>query len=286
MTQCIHTVAALRTLVDGFHREGKTVGLVPTMGALHAGHLSLVRRSMARCDRTVVSIFVNPTQFGPTEDFDRYPRTLGNDVKLLSELEKEGEPEILAFAPSVEEMYPQGFDTYVTVGGPAKPLEGQFRPTHFRGVATVVLKLFHMSRCDVAFFGQKDFQQVQVIRQFTRDLNVPVEIEICPIVREADGLAMSSRNRYLSSDARNRALSLSRSLRKAAEKVRAGCRSRSELEAVIRAEIATCANHKIDYIAIVNPETLLPVDENLTLPVSILLAVKVDDTRLIDNILL
>ncbi len=275
--------AELHKIIHSLHLKDLRVGLVPTMGALHDGHLSLVRESLKQSDFTIVSIFVNPTQFAPGEDFDKYPRTLESDLELLATVnEKEN---IFVFAPTAGEMYPENFDTFVEVGGPSKPLEGAFRPTHFRGVATVVLKLFNMTQADIAFFGQKDFQQVQVIRQFVRDLNVPIEVKMCPIRREEDGLAMSSRNRYLSPDARQRALCLSRSLRHAETLIQSGCRDRAVIEAEIRA-ILEHPQHKIDYIAIVNPDTLLPkeTDDVFTLPVAILLAVRVDDTRLIDNI--
>ncbi len=279
----ISECAELHKIVHSLHLKDLRVGLVPTMGALHDGHLSLVRESLKQSDFTIVSIFVNPTQFAPGEDFDKYPRTLESDLDLLATVnEKEN---IFVFAPTAGEMYPKNFDTFVEVGGPSKPLEGAFRPTHFRGVATVVLKLFNMTQADVAFFGQKDFQQVQVIRQFVRDLNVPIEVKMCPIRREEDGLAMSSRNRYLSSDARQRALCLSRSLRHAETLIQSGCRDRAKIEAEIRA-ILEHPQHEIDYIAIVNPDTLLPEEtaDVFTLPVAILLAVRVDDTRLIDNI--
>lgn len=282
--QVVRECAALQALVKSLHHQNFRVGLVPTMGALHAGHLSLVKESLKKSDYTIVSIFVNPTQFAPGEDFEKYPRTLESDLALLeTENEKEN---IIVFTPSADDMYPKNFHSYVDVSGVAKPLEGGFRPIHFRGVATVVLKLFNITQADAAFFGQKDFQQVQVIRQFVRDLNVPITIEMCPIIREADGLALSSRNRYLSEDARGRALCLSRSLRYAREMIlQKGCRSRSAVEAEIRKMLEN-PKHHIDYIAIVNPDTLLPQDSDvLALPVALLLAVKVDDTRLIDNTL-
>lgn len=283
--QVVRECSTLHSLVKSLHLQNLRVGLVPTMGALHAGHISLVKESLKNSDWTIVSIFVNPTQFAPGEDFDKYPRTLENDLVLL---EKENAKEnIIVFTPSAEEMYPKNFFTYVDVAGVAKPLEGQFRPTHFRGVATVVLKLFNMTQADIAFFGQKDFQQVQVIRQFVRDLNVPITIQMCPIKREEDGLAMSSRNRYLSADARQRALCLSRSLNRAKAMILdEGIRDRTAVEAEIR-RILTHPKHSIDYVAIVDPETLLPQEgEEIRLPVAILLAVRVDDTRLIDNMLI
>lgn len=274
----------LKNWVGGMRTAGKSIGLVPTMGALHAGHLSLVQNSLKNTDGTVVSIFVNPTQFGPQEDFEKYPRTLEKDLALLESVA--GEKEIVVFAPSAAEMYPVGFDTFVEVGGAAKPLEGESRPGHFRGVATVVLKLFLLTQCNRAFFGQKDFQQVQVIRQFVRDLNVPVEVVTCPIVRESDGVAMSSRNRYLSAEGRKRALVLSQSLQQARQLLQQGCRDVSVLEAVMRKILESHPNHQVDYIAVVHPETLSPQSEKIVFPMAILLAVRVDETRLIDNLLI
>lgn len=280
----VRECSELHSIVKSLHLQNLRVGLVPTMGALHAGHISLVEESLKKSDWTIVSIFVNPTQFAPGEDFEKYPRTLESDLALLEEVNEK--QNIIVFSPSADEMYPQNFHSFVEVSGAAKPLEGTFRPTHFRGVATVVLKLFNMTQADVAFFGQKDFQQVQVIRQFVRDLNVPIEIEMCPIKREEDGLAMSSRNRYLSPDARQRALCLSRSLRKAEEMIRNGCRSRAEVENAI-CEILEDPKHSIDYAVLVDPETLMPQkSDEIVLPIAILLAVRVDDTRLIDNLLI
>lgn len=196
----VTTVDQLRKAIIPLRRAGKRIGLVPTMGALHEGHLSLVRTSQAECDRTVVTIFVNPTQFGPKEDFAKYPRTLEKDLAALATCGP-----VLVFAPTVEAMYPAGFSSWVEVGVVAEPLEGQFRPGHFRGVATVVMKLFQMVGADVAYFGQKDYQQTLVIRRMVGDLNVPITVQVCPTVREADGLAKSSRNVYLDPQARERA---------------------------------------------------------------------------------
>ena len=205
----------IQAVVQQMRRSGQRVGLVPTMGALHEGHLSLVRRSVQQCDATVVSIFVNPTQFGPHEDFSRYPRTFAGDLKMLA-----AESVNLVFAPADEQMYPEDFSTYVDPPAVGDRLEGECRPGHFRGVATVVLKLFQSVPADVAFFGQKDFQQCLVIQHMVRDLNVPIEIEICPTVREPDGLAMSSRNQYVAAEHRQQALALSRCLERAAEMFR------------------------------------------------------------------
>jgi len=277
--EVVTTVAALRKAVEEARRGGRRIGLVPTMGAWHEGLLSLIRASQAECGFTVVSIFVNPTQFGPNEDFTRYPRTLEADVKALAGCRAD-----LVFAPDPAEVYPSGFGTRVDVGAVAQPLEGQFRPGHFSGVATVVLKLFHMVGADAAFFGQKDYQQTCVIRRMVNDLNVPIAIRVCPTVREPDGLAMSSRNRYLSPEARQRALSLWQSLCLAGELVRSGERRVPTIVARMR-EILLAAGGSIDYADLVDPETLLPVAE-IHGPAMALLAVKIDETRLIDNCLL
>ena len=207
----------LRAALIAARREGKSIGLVPTMGALHAGHVSLVEASAARCDFTVVTIFVNPTQFAPNEDFRKYPRTLESDLAALA-----GHGVDLVFTPPTDEIYRPGHATYVEPSGPALPLEGRCRPGHFRGVATIVLKLFNLVQPDVACFGRKDYQQSLVVRRMVDDFDLPIEICVCPIVREADGLALSSRNVYLDAEARRRALVLSRSLRLADELVEAG----------------------------------------------------------------
>jgi pantoate--beta-alanine ligase len=304
----VTTVSELRQAIAGVRREGKRIGFVPTMGALHAGHLSLVRASKAECDCTVVSIYVNPTQFGPDEDFSKYPRTLEADLKLLA-----GCGTDLVFSPSNDEMYPTegkkgtvpicaehpsgrsgkwglspfspGDATRVEVGAVAEPLEGQCRPGHFCGVATVVLKLFNMVQPDAAYFGQKDFQQAAVIRQMVADLNVPVAIRVCPIVREPDGLAMSSRNRYLSAAARQRALVLWESLQTAVKLVRDGERDARTVAAEMREVIETAEDARIDYVALVDPDTLRPVERIVGSTLAVL-AVKIENTRLIDNCLL
>lgn len=291
----IRTCESLREQIAALRSAGKSIGLVPTMGALHDGHLSLVRRSLERADITVVSIFVNPTQFAPTEDFDRYPRTLEQDVQLLERLEHDFDAlrsndvltsdRVLVFAPSASEMYPPGFCTYVETQGVALPLEGDSRPTHFRGVATVVLKLFLLTRADFAFFGQKDFQQVQVVRQFVRDLDVPVEIVMCPIHREPDGLAQSSRNRYLSPEERQRALVLVQSLKLARGMIENGCRDTALIRETVRNTLEIHPSNRVDYVAIVHPDSLAEQGPTLTLPVAVLLAVRVGATRLIDNLL-
>ena len=210
--QLVSTLAELRRTLDAARREGRRIGLVPTMGALHEGHLSLVRASRSECDLTVVSIYVNPSQFGPHEDLARYPRTLDADLDALAACGTD-----LVFCPADGEVYPPGYSTWLEVGAVSPPLEGKCRPGHFRGVATIVLKLLNMVGPQAAYFGQKDYQQVQVIRRLAADLNLPVEVRVLPTVREADGLAMSSRNRYLAPDERRRATALVRSLRLAAD---------------------------------------------------------------------
>jgi pantoate--beta-alanine ligase len=276
----ITSIADLRSTLSAARKAGKRIGLVPTMGALHEGHLSLVRASKLQCGLTVVSIYVNPTQFGPREDLAKYPRTLQADIEALAALETE-----LVFAPSNEEMYPAGYGTWVEPGAAAEPLEGQCRSGHFRGVATVVLKLFEIVRPDAAYFGQKDFQQALVIRRMVRDLNVPVEIVVCPIVREPDGLAMSSRNRYLSPAARGRALVLWKSLQLAGGLVAQGERSAEKIADQMRKVILTAEDARIDYIALVDPETLHSV-LSITGRTLAALAVTIENTRLIDNFLL
>ena len=276
----ITTAAQLREELAAVRREGKRIGLVPTMGALHEGHLSLVRAAKGECGCAVVSIYVNPTQFGPNEDLAKYPRTLEADLKLLA-----GCGADVVFAPTNDEVYPAGLSTWVEVGAVAEPLEGQCRPGHFRGVATVVLKFFNMVQPDAAYFGQKDFQQAAVIRRMTADLNLPLAIRVCPTVREPDGLAMSSRNRYLSPAARQRALVLWRSLQTAVKLVQEGQRDASRIVARMREMIETAEDARIDYIALVDPDTLQPVGR-ITGRTLAVLAVKIENTRLIDNCLL
>jgi pantoate--beta-alanine ligase len=278
--QLIHKLSELRQTVALARSRGAKIGLVPTMGALHAGHLSLVQAARAECDFTVVWIFVNPSQFGPNEDYQRYPRTLEADMAKLSEVGADA-----VFSPAVEDVYPSGYATWVDVESVAKPLEGACRPVHFRGVATIVLKLFNMVGADFAYFGQKDYQQVAVIRRMVADLNVPITIRMCPIVREADGLAMSSRNAYLSSDDRQRAAALYRSLQHAETLVREGERDAQKIAAQMKERILSIQPARIDYIALVDPDTLAPVDR-ISGPTLAALAVVVGKTRLIDNVLL
>jgi pantoate--beta-alanine ligase len=278
--QVLTTLRELRAALAAARGAGKRIGLVPTMGALHEGHLRLVRAARAECDAVVVSIYVNPSQFGPNEDMAKYPRTLQADLDLLA-----GCGTDFVWAPTDAEVYRPGHATWVDVGGVAEPLEGQCRPGHFRGVATIVLKLFGAVQPDAAYFGQKDYQQAAVIRRMVADLDVPVEIRVCPIVREPDGLAMSSRNRYLSPAARGRALVLWQSLQLAAGLVAGGERRAAVIAQRMREVILTAGDARIDYIALVDPETLQPV-ETIARPILAALAVRIENTRLIDNSLL
>ena len=254
-----------------------TVGLVPTMGALHQGHLSLVRAARKSCDHGIVTIFVNPTQFAPNEDLDKYPRTLEADC---AQLEREGVD--LLFAPAREEMYPAGETTRILVGPVADRLDGASRPGHFTGVATIVAKLFHLAAPHKAFFGQKDAAQVAVLRQMVRDLNFDLELIVEPIVRDPDGLAMSSRNRYLSAEERRQALVLSRALTTAASAYRYGETHAEHLINLINTVLVTEKEVRISYIALVDPDTLLPLE--IAAPGALLaIAAHVGTTRLIDN---
>jgi pantoate--beta-alanine ligase len=256
------------------------LGLVPTMGALHEGHLSLVRAAKAQCDSVAVSIFVNPTQFGPTEDLSKYPRQFDRDRSLL---EKEGVD--ILFAPPLEEMYPNAETTWVVVDGLSEKLDGRSRPNHFRGVTTIVSKLFHILEPEATFFGQKDAAQLAVIRRMVRDQNFPIEIVACPIVREPDGLAMSSRNAYLSREERTRALVLHRSLQKTQQQFQAGERSTASLISAAKKIIAQEPQVALDYFEIVDPDTLDPV-EQISQKTLVAVAAYVGSTRLIDNVVL
>jgi pantoate--beta-alanine ligase len=273
------TIDEMRAASRSARRAGQHVALVPTMGALHEGHLSLVRAAKLLCDMVAVSIFVNPTQFGRNEDLSKYPRSFDRDREML---EREGVDFI--FAPTVEEMYPAGAVTWVTVEGLSGKLDGRSRPGHFRGVTTVVAKLFHTIEPDSAFFGQKDAAQVAIIRRMVLDLNFPVEIRVCPIVREPDGLAMSSRNVYLDPEQRRHALMLHDSLMKVEKLFQAGERKASKLTAAGREEFAAVPEVKLDYFEIVNPDTLDPV-EDISGGFLVAVAAYVGTTRLIDNIL-
>jgi pantoate--beta-alanine ligase len=269
--------AELRQFVVRMQESGETVGLVPTMGALHEGHLSLVDASRAECDQTVVTIFVNPTQFGPTEDYQHYPRDLDADLAVLQARGCD-----VVFAPTVEEMYPEGHETTIDVGSVAEPLEGALRPTHFRGVATVVMKLFQFAPADRAYFGQKDYQQTLVIKKMVRDLSVPIEIRIQPTIREPDGLAMSSRNAYLSQPQRQQALALSRSLRLAVELADQGEKDVTAIRRRMEQFIRDAGGVEVQYIAFVAEGTVQPVTQ-ITGPTVAAIAAKVGRTRLIDN---
>lgn len=276
----VQTIAEVRAAVRAARAAGKRIGFVPTMGYLHEGHLALMRAAREACDFVVVSIFVNPTQFGPNEDFARYPRDLERDGALCATV-----PVDLIFHPTVEEMYPQPFQTSVRLTGLTEFLCGASRPGHFEGVATVVTKLFNIVQPDQAFFGQKDAQQVAVIQRMVLDLNMDLTIVPVPTVREADGLAMSSRNTYLTPEERQAALVLSRSLRMALERVQGGQRDMAALRAEMRAMIAAEPRAEIDYVEIVDQATLQPVDR-LDAPALAALAVRFGKTRLIDNAIL
>jgi len=274
----VTSVAEMKALAREWAGAGKSIGFVPTMGYLHEGHLSLVRESKGRSDITVVSIFVNPTQFGPNEDYKKYPRDLAKDAAYL----KRGGVDCL-FHPDAAEIYPSGYRTYVEVQGLQDKLCGRSRPGHFRGVASVVLKLFEIVRPDLAFFGAKDAQQVLIIGRMAADLDLDVEVVTCPLVREADGLALSSRNAYLSPDERRAALALSTSLRWAERAAAAGERDAARLVAGIRAVLEAEPLARIDYVEAVDPETLEPVGE-VRGEVLVALAVFIGPTRLIDNV--
>jgi len=270
-------IGAVRQLVRDVRARGKTIGLVPTMGALHEGHMSLVCRAASETDYSIVTIFVNPTQFGPSEDFSRYPRTFDSDLALLARERVDA-----VFVPSTDQMYPNDFSTLVQPPRVAEPWEGRCRPGHFQGVATIVLKLLNVIPADVAFFGQKDFQQVRVVQDMVRDLNLPIRIEVCPTVRDADGLAMSSRNRYLNATERRQSLALVQSLRRAGELATQGYRDAAELRREMLAVLERAGITRIDYVALVHRETLANV-EQVTNETVALVAAFVGGTRLIDN---
>lgn len=275
--QILRTVAELRTRVRGWKSDGKQVGLVPTMGALHEGHLSLVRSAKRGCDRVIVTIFVNPTQFNSPEDLEKYPRTEDVDAALLA---REGVD--VLFAPSVDEVYPAGFNTRVTVSGVSDALEGAMRPGHFDGVATVVAKLFGMTQADRAYFGQKDWQQLQVVKRFVADLNIPVEIVGCETVREADGLALSSRNVRLDALSRAQAPALYRVMGRAATALRDGGDLDTTL-AQARTDLLQAGFEKVEYIDLRATSTLDPITR-LDGPARLLAAAWIGGVRLIDNI--
>jgi pantoate--beta-alanine ligase len=272
------TIQEVRTQVREWKKQGLTVGLVPTMGYLHEGHASLVEHSVKTCDRTVVSVFVNPTQFGPNEDLETYPRDFDRDCALLEEKGCD-----LVFHPSAEEMYPEGFATYVEIQSEMpKQLCGKTRPIHFRGVCTVVNKLFNIVTPDKAFFGQKDAQQLAIIRRMVQDLSMGIEIIGCPIIREADGLAKSSRNTYLSREEREAALILSKSVFLGKQMIKDGETSADRILSAMSANVEREKLAKIDYVAAVDGATMLPVDE-IKENVLVAMAVYIGKTRLIDN---
>ncbi len=273
----IQRIPEMRAWSERVRREGERIVMVPTMGFLHEGHLSLVRAGREHGDRLVVSIFANPTQFAPTEDFESYPRDLERDVRLLGE-----EGVDLLFNPTAEDMYPRGYQTYVDVEDVSRPLCGAHRPGHFRGVATVVLKLFNIVRPHVAVFGLKDYQQVQVIRRMLVDLNLDVEIVACPTVREPDGVAMSSRNRYLGAAEREAAACLQSALCKAQALVRGGEASAARVRDTVVAEIRRQPLARLEYAELCDPDDLEPVSE-IRGPTLLALCAWVGKARLIDN---
>ena len=278
----VHTVAELRDEVTAAKAQGLTIGLVPTMGALHEGHASLIAAANKENDFVVVSVFVNPTQFGPNEDLDAYPRTLEADCKLA---EKMGAN--VVFAPSPKEMYPSADDTWVEVTGDiTKVLCGRTRPIHFRGVTTVVTKLFNLAQPDRAYFGQKDAQQVEVLKRMVKDLFFPLQLRVMPIIREADGLAKSSRNTYLSQEEHTAALVLSRSLKTAKAMYEAGERDAAKITAAVTADIEKEPMSNIDYVEIYALPGLEPVATPMVGSNLLAVAVKFGTTRLIDNVVL
>lgn len=283
----MHRVASMQTIECGSEiraavlqarRDGQVVGLVPTMGALHAGHLSLVDAACDRCDRVVVSVYVNPTQFGAGEDFDAYPRDLADDLTQLADRGVDW-----AYVPTTDSMYGDRHGTFVDVGRVALPWEGAARPTHFRGVATIVLKLFHRAPADIAFFGQKDYQQTVVLRRMIADLDVPIELRVEPTVREPDGLAMSSRNAYLSAADRQRAAAIYQSLLRAQQLHAAGQRNAEVLRCTIRDELNAAGNLDIEYVAVLADGGVDEI-ETVDRPAVVAVAVRIGNTRLIDNL--
>lgn len=279
MARSLHLIAEMQSASENFRREGKTIAVVPTMGYLHEGHLSLVRIAKEHADLVVTTIFVNPTQFGPHEDFSRYPRDLRRDIELASDAGTD-----IVFAPETQEMYPDGFDTFVEPGAIATVLEGRSRPGHFKGVATIVAKLFHSTKPHVAVFGQKDAQQVAVIRRLVRDLDFDVRIMVGPIVREGNGLAMSSRNTYLNAKQREEAAVLFQSLQYAEQAIQSG---ETQSDAIIREMqemIRARSSGEIDYISIADGQTLEEISScSHVRPLLVSLAVRFGPTRLIDN---
>ncbi|MDX5349266.1 MAG: pantoate--beta-alanine ligase [Paracoccaceae bacterium] len=277
MTPILRTVAELRALAAGWKAKGEVVGVVPTMGALHEGHLSLARRAREECDRVITTIFVNPRQFNNPEDLKKYPRSEAADAALLATV-----PVDAIFAPPVEEVYPDGFITTVSMAGVAQPLEGHMRPGHFDGVATVVTKLFGMTLADKGYFGQKDWQQLQVVLRLVRDLNIPVQVVGCETIREADGLAMSSRNVRLTPEGRQKAPVLYAAITRAADDIRAGHADRMAIREAAEA-MREAGFERVEYIELRDAETLMPSDDPRR-PRRMLAAAWLDGVRLIDNI--
>jgi pantoate--beta-alanine ligase len=280
LLQVITSIGDIKQRIKTFKENQLSIGFIPTMGALHEGHLSLVRQAKEENDKVVVSIFVNPLQFGINEDFTQYPRTFDNDCELLSKEDVD-----IVFNPKAPEMYPDGFCTSVIMERLEDRLCGKSRPGHFRGVATIVLKLFNLINPDIAYFGQKDFQQTVVIKRVVADLNLDVNIKVLPTIRDKEGLALSSRNAYLSETEKNDALCLYKGLIKAQTMVNAGAKNAKEVTAEMEKIINNSKSAKIDYISIVNPETLEAVPEVQHGDVAAL-AVRIGKTRLIDNIIL
>lgn len=276
----VEDIPGVRREVAAARRRGETVGVVPTMGALHAGHVSLMEAARRECGYVVATIFVNPTQFGPNEDFSRYPRPIEKDREVCQRAGVD-----LVFHPSAEVMYPKEFVTAVEMGGPADLLEGEFRPGHFRGVATVVLKLLNIVQPDVAYFGQKDYQQQLLIRLMCRDLDLPVEVRACPTIREADGLAMSSRNVYLAPEERARSLALSQALELAKRRLQEGDTDVAAVRRAMQEHLLQRGGVVVDYATIVHPETLKELTSPLPEMVA-LIAARVGQTRLIDNVVI
>lgn len=274
------TIESVRKLVKAARGEGKVIGLVPTMGALHIGHISLIEAAVKKCDFVLVSIFVNPTQFGPSEDFEKYPRPIDADLEICK---KAGVDAV--FAPTTEQIYPQENLTWVNVEKLTEELCGRFRPGHFRGVTSVCAKLFNIVSPDIAFFGQKDAQQAIVIKRMVADLNMPLEIIVCPTVREGDGLAVSSRNQYLTEQERKDAAYIYKSFEEGRKLAESGVTDCKEIIAKIREILNRIPSITIEYVDIVDAETIQPV-ENITGRILIAIAVKIGSTRLIDNILL
>jgi pantoate--beta-alanine ligase len=279
--EVIRTIGDMQAWSEQTRMSGKRIGVVPTMGYLHAGHTSLMERTRRQSDAVITTVFVNPTQFGPGEDYERYPRDFEHDRALAARAGTD-----VLFVPDVREMYPEGYATYVEVEQVSRMLEGKFRPTHFRGVTTVVLKLLHITKPHLAVFGQKDAQQAFIVRKMVRELNLDVAIDVAPIVREPDGLAMSSRNVYLSPSERARATVLFRSLQLAEQRIQAGERSVESVRTAMLNLIASGNPTQVDYVAFVRPETFQEIQEIEPPAVLALLAVRFGSTRLIDNMLI